>query len=167
MIFEESPDAYSIIENADCINQIEIKENDIVALVGYIKPFVPIIKSKTKNLHIIERSLAGQDEDILPDTACEENIPKADMVIITGSAIVNGTIDRLLELSRSAREVVVMGPTASMISDPLFSRGVTIIGGIKVIDSPRLLQVISEGGGTRQFRRACKQVIIRSVAQRP
>jgi len=54
MIFEESPSAYSIINDADFIGQIEIKGNDRVALVGYIKPFVPIIKSKTKNFSIIE-----------------------------------------------------------------------------------------------------------------
>jgi len=53
-----------------------------------------------------------------------------------------------------------------MIPDPFFSRGVTLVGGIKVTDPARLLRIISEGGGTRQFKGACEQIIIRSVAQR-
>jgi uncharacterized protein (DUF4213/DUF364 family) len=48
-----------------------------------------------------------------------------------------------------------------MIPDPLFKRGVTVMGGIKVINAERLLQVISEGGGVPQFKDACRQIIIR------
>jgi uncharacterized protein (DUF4213/DUF364 family) len=48
-----------------------------------------------------------------------------------------------------------------MIPDPLFKRRVTLIGGIKIINPERLLQVISEGGGTPQFKETCRQYIIR------
>jgi uncharacterized protein (DUF4213/DUF364 family) len=154
---------YSIIEDADCIDQIGIKKDDTVALAGYIKPFVSIIRSKAKNLYVMERNLTEPDEGLLPDAACEEVIPTADIVIITGTALVNGTIDRLLELSRKAREVAVVGPTASMIPDPLFSRGATMTGGIKVVDTNRLLQVISEGGGVPQFKNASRQIVIRAA----
>jgi len=116
-----------------------------------------------KNLYVMERNLTEPDEDLLPDTACEEIVPTADVVIITGTALVNGTIDRLLELSTKAREVAVVGPTASIIPDPLFSRGATMIGGIKVVDPNRLLQVISEGGGVPQFKSASKQIVVRAA----
>ncbi|MEM4978977.1 MAG: DUF364 domain-containing protein, partial [Candidatus Nezhaarchaeales archaeon] len=81
--------------------------------------------------------------------------------IITGTTLANGTIDRLLELSKNARDVVLVGPTASTLPDPLFKHGVTIIGGVRVIDSEKVIQVVSEGGGTPSLKEACKQVVIR------
>jgi uncharacterized protein (DUF4213/DUF364 family) len=161
IVFETNIGYYSFTEGTDFINQIEIKKNDTVAMVGYFKPFISTIKDRTDNLYIMERNPTVQGEDIFPDIACGEILPKADIVIITGTAIINGTIDHLLELSRNAREIGVVGPTTSMIPDPLFKRGVTVIGGIKVINAERLLQVISEGGGVPQFKDACRQIVIR------
>jgi uncharacterized protein (DUF4213/DUF364 family) len=161
IILERNIGSYMFIEDADCIDQIQIKEDDTVALVGYIRPFVPVIRSKTRKLYVMEKNPRVEGEDVLPETACMEIVPKADIVIITGTAIVNGTIDHLLELSRNAREVAVAGPTASMIPDPLFKRRVTLMGGIKIINPERLLQVISEGGGVPQFKETYKQYVIR------
>jgi uncharacterized protein (DUF4213/DUF364 family) len=48
-----------------------------------------------------------------------------------------------------------------MIPDPLFKRGVKIIGSIKPVDADRLLQIIEEGGGTPQIKSAVKFINIR------
>jgi len=161
IILRREGERYLFAENCDIIDQIRIDKEDTVALVGYIRPFVSRIKSAAKNLYILERDLPIVEEEGVPDTACEEIIPKADVVIVTGTSIINGTIDRILELSENAREVAIAGPTASMIPDPLFSRGATITGGIKIINVQRLLQIISEGGGVPHFKNACKQIIIK------
>lgn len=161
IVLERKSGYYSIIEDANFIDQIEINKNDTVALVGYIKPFIPIIKKRAQSLYILERNPMARGEEIFPDTACEEIVPKANVVIITGTAVVNGTIDRLLELSKGAREVGLVGPTASMIPDPLFKRGVTVMGGIKVISPEKMLRITGEGGGVPNFKDACKEVIIR------
>jgi uncharacterized protein (DUF4213/DUF364 family) len=161
IVFEKKSEDYLIVENANFIDQVKINENDTVALVGYIRPFISIIKNRAKSLYILERKPMIQEEEIFPDVACEEIIPKADVVIITGTAVVNGTIDRLLELSKGAREVGLVGPTASMIPDPFFKRGVTIMGGIRVIKPRKMLRIISEGGGVPHFKDACKEVVIR------
>jgi uncharacterized protein (DUF4213/DUF364 family) len=161
IILERNIGSYMFLEDANCMDKIQIKEDDTVALVGYIRPFVPVIRSRTRKLYVMEKNPRVEGEDVLPDTACIEIVPKADIVIITGTAIANGTIDYLLELSRNAREVAVVGPTASMIPNPLFKRRVTLIGGIKIINPERLLQIISEGGGVPQFKETYKQYVIR------
>ena len=127
--------------------QAEVKATDTVALIGYIEPFINVLQGKARCLYIFERKPRFFNDQILPDTACEELLPKADIVIITGSTIANKTIDRVLELSKNAREIGVVGPSAGMIPDPLFKRGVKIIGSIKPVDADRLLQIIEEGGG--------------------
>ena len=152
---------YSIDFDVDCIDRMEIKKDDTVAMVGYIKPFIPVIRKKAKTLYILERNPRAQVEDLLPDTASSEIVPKSDVVIITGTAVANGTIDSLLRLCGDAREVAIVGATASMIPDPFFKRGATVMGGIRVTNAAKLLQAISEGGGVPHFKNACRHMIIR------
>jgi len=149
---------YRITEGS-LIDRIDIKHDDTVALVGNIRPIVPDIRSKAGKLYIFERG-GIIDEDVLPDVASEELLPKADVVIITGTAIANGTIDRLLELSRGARYIALIGPSATVVPDPLFERGVSAIAGVIVVDSEKAMQIVSEGGGTPQLKAAVKFVVI-------
>lgn len=159
IVFEEKRQRYQI-DAGNLIDAVEIKSGDNVVLVGNIRPFIPIIKAKTRNLHVLERN-PMRDENVLSDVAGEEILPQADVVIITGSAVANGTLDHLLELSQKAREVVLSGPSASFIPDPLFKRGVKATGGIQAVDAERLLQIIGEGGGTMQIKPAVRFVVIK------
>ncbi len=63
---------------------------------------------------------------------------QADIVAITGSALINHSIERLLNLCRPESFVVVLGPTTPL-SPVLFDHGVDVICGTRVVDrsSPR------------------------------
>jgi len=150
-----------VITEGNVIDQINVTKEDVVVLVGNIRSFIPKIKERTDNIFVLERNLRMRSLNVYPDTAAEELLPRASIAIITGTTLANGTIDRLLELSKNARDVVLVGPTASTLPDPLFKHGVTIIGGVRVIDSEKVIQVVSEGGGTPSLKEACKQVVIR------
>ena len=159
IVFERENTNYQIIEG-NFLDNVEIRKNDTVVLVGRIQPFIPIIKSKANKVLILERN-PMRAQGVLSENASKEIIPKADVVIITGSAIANGTIDYLLDLSLGVREVVLGGPTASLIPDPFFKRGVKIIGGIKVVNAERLLDIIVEGGGTMQIKPTVKFIVMK------
>ena len=152
IVVETEPDRF-LVEEANLIDVIEVGPEDTVAMVGHIKPFEKAFRSKTKDVHILERS-PHREEGVLPDTACEKVIPQADVVVITGSALVNGTMERLLELSENAKTVALVGPTISCLPDPLFRRGVDYAGGIRIDDPDKAMQILSEGGGTPQLRGA-------------
>jgi hypothetical protein len=79
------------------------------------------------------------------------------VVVITGSAIVNHSIEEVLELASSAREIVVVGPTASMWPAPLFERGVTIIGGVCITNSDLALRIVGEGGAGQALMEHCAE----------
>jgi uncharacterized protein (DUF4213/DUF364 family) len=85
----------------------------------------------------------------LPETAAEYLLPRADWVFLTGSAIANKTLPRLLELSRSAK-TVLMGPSVPWLEE-WADLGVNFLAGVGVADPDRLWQVAQEGGGTRIF----------------
>jgi uncharacterized protein (DUF4213/DUF364 family) len=95
----------------------------------------------------------------LPDTAAEYVIPRADWVFLTGSAIANKTLPRLLELSRSAT-TVLMGPSVPWLEE-WADFGVDYLAGVSVRDVDRLWQVAAEGGGTRLFEEAVSYRLLR------
>jgi uncharacterized protein (DUF4213/DUF364 family) len=157
-----SEDKYAI-EEGNFIDYIatRVKATDTVAVVGNMKPLVDVLRRRVKRLYVFERSPSLFDDYTLPDTACEELLPGADVVVVTGTAIANKTIDRVLELSRDAREIGVVGPSAGIVPDPLFKRGVKMVSTIKPVDVDRLLQIIEEGGGTPQIKPAVKFINVK------
>jgi len=125
-----------LLENAD---------GKKIAMVGHF-PKVSTLGDRAEKLWILERDQKIGD---LPDTACEYIIPNADIVVITSSAIINKSIERLLELSNGY--TIVLGPSTPM-SPVLFEYGVDMIAGIKVIDEERMMKKIVQGGGkVKQF----------------
>jgi len=150
IVFRDYPDRY-LLEKKNLIDVLKVDKKDTVVLVGLIQPFVPVLKSKSKKLYILERR-TSTEEEALPDTADEDTLPKADVVIITGSTVANGTIDKLLELSSHAKTVALVGPTASFVPEPLFRRAVNYIGGMRILNPDKTMQIIREGGGTPQLK---------------
>ena len=125
-----------LLENAD---------GKKIAMVGHF-PKVSPLRDRADELWILEKNPRSGD---LPDTACEYLIPNADIVVITSSAIINKSIERLLELSNGY--TIVLGPSTPM-SPVLFEYGVDMIAGIKVIDEERMMKKIVQGGGmVKQF----------------
>lgn len=77
-----------------------------------------------------------------PDSACEYLLPRCDLVVITGSAAVNKTMPRLLELSRHA-EVVLTGPTVSLCPE-LLCLGIRRLNGCAIVEPEAMLRRIVE-----------------------
>ena len=69
----------------------------------------------------------------LPDTAEEYLLPRMDLVFITGMALTNKTLPRLLQLTSGCR-VVMTGPSTPL-SDILFDFGVDTVSGLAVADT--------------------------------
>jgi uncharacterized protein (DUF4213/DUF364 family) len=118
-----------------------------VALVGHF-PFVPDLREAASELWVIE--LEPRPGDLTVEEG-EALIPQADIVAITGSAFINHTIERLLDLCAPASTAMVLGPTTPL-SPVLFDYGVDIISGTHVIEPERTLRCVSEGATFRQVQ---------------
>jgi len=141
-----------------------VLKGDVVTVVGNMAPMVDKLAAKAKKIYVLERTMQLRDEGTLPDTAAEEIIPQSDVVLITGTSIINGTVDRLLELSKNARELALVGPTAGILPTVLFDHGATAVATVKVTDANRVMKNISEGGGV-PFANAVKLVIYRPASK--
>ncbi len=148
---------------SDIIDLLPVNPGDRVGMVGYFGPLVAPIKKRAQALYIFERK-ANSEYDILPESAAEELLPTCQVAILSATAIMNHTIDRLLGLSESAREIAVLGPSTPFLPEIFRSYGVTMLSGIQVVDSRRILQIVSEAGGTRLFGRAVRKLSLRCAA---
>ncbi|MDD2473862.1 MAG: DUF364 domain-containing protein [Methanoculleus sp.] len=84
------------------------------------------------------------------------------MLVITGTTLITNTLEPLLSLARPGASIVVVGPTASMLPDAFFRRGVTILGGDSVTSPNDLLDMIAEGGsGYHFFGKSAEKTIVR------
>jgi uncharacterized protein (DUF4213/DUF364 family) len=159
MLFKHRAENYEV-SKGNIMSELKVKSSDRVVMVGNIKPIASFLKDRVGELFILERNPQFRAGN-LPDTACEEYLPKADVVIITASTLLNGTIDRLLELPRRAREIILVGPTSPITPEPLFNHGVTLVGGVQVLSSDAALRIVMEGGGAKQLREACQLINVR------
>jgi len=116
-----------------------------VALVGHF-PFVTRLRERVGELWVIE--LDPEDGDH-PASAAPSLIPRADVVGITASALVNHTIDGLLGLCRPGAPVILIGPSTPM-APLLFERGVSMLAGVEVTDEAAVLRSVSQGASLQQ-----------------
>ncbi len=160
-VFFGTEAASYLLKRSNVIDELQVKSTSNVVMIGGLGPLIRTLREKSKSLFIIERSSLLREEGMFPDTAAEELLPNADVVIATGSTLANGTLDRILDLSKKAEEVALVGPSANVIPDPLFERGVTLIGGARVLDAEKMLQIIAEGGGTPQLKLVTEFITMR------
>jgi len=126
-----------------------------VGMVGYFEPFVEGLRRRAKALTIFERRPLAPE--VLPDWAVERELPTCDIVLITSLALVNKTLDHLLQLCQG--EVALIGPTTPL--SRVFTRyGVTHLFASVVTDPKRVLATVSQAGGTQRFQDAVRKVYL-------
>ena len=122
-------------------------EGKRVAIIGHF-PFVPRLRRAAKELWVIAKNPGEAD---LAEPEAENLLPQADVVGITGTAFINGTIEHLLELCSPKAFTVILGGTTPL-SPVLFDHGISAISGTKVVDSETVLRCISQGATFRQIK---------------
>ena len=116
-----------------------------VALIGHF-PFIDRVRPQVGQLWVIEQH---PSEGEYPAHAAADLLPKADVVAITGSALVNHTLDGLLALCSRNSTVMVLGPSTPL-SPLLFDHGANIISGTRVQDEAAVLRTVGQGASFRQ-----------------
>lgn len=150
----------ALSDAGDVLDLLSVERTEAVGMVGYFGPLVDPLKRRAKALHILEQREHVAPE-VLPENAAEQILPECQVVIVTATALLNRTLDAILDRCRGAREIAILGPSTPLLPSLFASRGVTILSGIEVTDSRQALRIISEGGGTRQLGNSIRKVSLR------
>ena len=147
---------FSFDFTTDSLGLLELNETDMPGMVGFFPPLVAQIKKMGLQLVIIEKKAnLVQKNDNWEVTLDPARLEACNKVLITSTTILNESIDEILRFCSQAEKISIIGPTAGFFPDPLFSRGINIVGGTYIHDSNLFMKLISEnkrwGPSTKKY----------------
>jgi len=124
-----------------------------VAVIGHF-PFVDNLRNACDTVWVLEKCPKAGDIDA---SHAGEILPQADVVALTGTTLLNGTLAGLLNDCRENAFVIMMGPTTPFAAS-LFDCGIDILAGCAVPDPERALAGI-RGGKCFKGLQGVRQII--------
>ncbi len=135
---------------------------DTVGVVGHIGPLVAGLRGKVRRLLVFERGkgVAGQ---VHPEAAEPELLPECQVVFVSSTSLINGTLDKLLGYCSRARDVVMVGASTPMYPAAFRGTGVTVLSGTRWLPANReaILAGISQCAGMLQLIGYGRKVSVR------
>ncbi|ADG13032.1 protein of unknown function DUF364 [Methanocaldococcus infernus ME] len=146
--------------NAICQYYIEVSEEDFkrdileiakqyknIGMIGYIKPIYEKLKEKCV---VFDRKF--RNDEVVSDAFEYNLIPKFDLLIISGTTLINDTIDMILD--RAKGETILVGPTAQLLPNMI---DVDYLASVKVPEEA--IKYLKLGSNYGIFRLGRKYVI--------
>lgn len=149
----------------DAIDCMELDDKSHPVVIGAIAPVLRILKARGKPFSVVELDKRTLKRDELPfyvpPERTQEVVPDADLLVVTGTTLLNGTLEGILELARPDAQVLVMGPSASLLPSAFFKRGVDVLGGDIITQPNRMLDTLAEGGsGYHIYGDSAERVVV-------
>jgi uncharacterized protein (DUF4213/DUF364 family) len=135
----------------EIISTLEITTDDRVAMVGYFGPVVSHLRKIGCTLDIIELN-PHRGETITPEQG-QEALSRCSVAILTGTSLINGTLDELLAALGNPRAAVLLGPSSPLCPEVFAETRITHLAGARVTNAEAVLQIVSEGGGTMLMKK--------------
>ena len=154
----------------DAFDATEIRPGDKVVVVGAFVPFLRELKRRRQPFLVLEQDPATLKAEELPFFRPAEQaysvVPEADVLLITGTTLINDTLEELLSFAKPAARVTMVGPTVSLLPDAFLRRGADILGTVRITAPDEFLETLAEGGSGYHFlgRSAQKVVLVRRAA---
>lgn len=125
-----------------------------VLVVGNMAPLVRRLREAGMKVFVTERNPAARWGGAYPDTSFTRLAHGVEAAVITGAALVNDTLDYLLEALNHAFKVLV-GPTAGAYPPLLTPRHVDAVASMLVDDVEAVKRVLRLGGGRWDISKYC------------
>jgi uncharacterized protein (DUF4213/DUF364 family) len=151
----------------DAFDATEIYPGDRVVVVGAFVPFLRELKRRRQPFLVLEQDPTTLKGDELaffrPAEQAAAVVPTADVLLITGTTLINDTLEELLSLANPAARVTMVGPTVTMMPNAFLRRGADVLGTVRITAPEEFLDILAEGGSGYHFlgRSAQKVVLVR------
>jgi uncharacterized protein (DUF4213/DUF364 family) len=119
----------------DSIGELEPAPGDRIGMIGHFGRLIERIVATGAELTVIElrADLAGEFPGYRV-TLDPGALAACNKVLSTSTVLLNDSLEPILANCRGARYFTMVGPGAGCLPDPLFARGVTLLGGTRVVD---------------------------------
>ncbi len=131
---------------ADSIGGLAPQPGEHIGMVGFFPPLVKQVMACGARLTVLElkADLVGH-RDGFRVTLDPRELEDCDKLLSTSTVLLNDTLDEVLSHCAGARAFAMIGPGASCLPDPLFRRGVTLLGGVWIEQAESFKQALAAG----------------------
>lgn len=154
---------YEVVKEMDGFDLLDIQPYETVSLVGAFGPYIKRLKAMGNPFYIIEKNRQTLRPDEMkyfkPEPEMKAAIEKSQVVMITGTAIVNHTIDAVLSWINNGKRTAIIGPTASLIPDAFFKKGIDVMAGVRILNPDLMLKILKQGGSAYHLLKECSEKI--------
>jgi len=146
----------------DAVFSVEVQPTDTVGIIGHIGPVISGLKGKVGKLYIFERGMTIP-EQVYPESSQPELLPDCQVVFISSSSLINGTLESLLAYCTKARDVVMVGSSTPLYPEAFSGTGVSMLSGTRWLPANRenILTAISQSAGMRQLIKYGEKMSVR------
>lgn len=133
-------------EAGDSVGGLDPRAGEHIGMIGFFPPLVKQVTSRGARLTVLElrSELAGQRPGFRITLDARE-LESCDKVLSTSTVLLNDTLEHVLAHCARARAFAMIGPGAGCLPDPLFERGVTLIGGTWIEDPEGFKRALAAG----------------------
>jgi len=158
-----------LLPGIDAFDATDLQDGDRIVLVGAFIPFLQELKRRRLPFLVLERNPAALKPEEMPfyrpAAEAAEIVPQADVLLVTGSTLLNDTLEELLALAGPATRVTVVGPTVGLLPDAFVARGTDILGSVRITRPDEFLDLLAEGGSLPHFLGHSAEKVV--LARRP
>ncbi len=139
-----------VVAEPDIFKAVNFKKYKNVVMLGFIKPVAKELKKRGIKLVIFDMNRI--EPELTPIEKREEFLGSADAVILSSTAIANGTFLQTIESSKEETEIFILGPSSLMIKEILeYPKVKFIFGSVFQKNDNRIIEIVERDGGTREF----------------
>jgi uncharacterized protein (DUF4213/DUF364 family) len=129
----------------DSLGLLSVSAEDRLGMVGLFFPLIKYVKKAGAQLVVVEKKEhLIQKYPELPVTLDATELKTCNKILCTSTTILNNSLEEILSHCAPDALVSIIGPTAGYFPDPLFNRGVDVVGGRVVKDGALFLQLLAE-----------------------
>jgi len=119
-----------------------------VAMIGRF-PFADELRESCERLWVFERGI-GRREGDLDEAEIAEQLPAAEVVAVTATTLLNGTLPSVLASVRSDAFLMMLGPSTPL-TPALFALGFDLLCGTVIEDPVAVIRAVEQGAVTSQI----------------
>jgi uncharacterized protein (DUF4213/DUF364 family)/nucleoside-triphosphatase THEP1 len=148
----------------DALTAVQPQPGEKVVMVGAFVSYVKRLREAGQPLTVLELDPSPLTEEELvhfqPADQAPKVVPRADLLLMTGSTLVNDTMDDLLALIEPQTRVAVIGPSVPLLPDVLAHHGADLLASIRITNPDHFLDVLAEGGGAQGIYDGSAELVV-------
>jgi uncharacterized protein (DUF4213/DUF364 family) len=138
--------------SADSFGGLDPRPGATLGMVGYFAPLVGRLVERGARLVVVElREDLVRDDGTVRITTDPRELAGCRRIMATGTLMLNDSLEHMLPHCRGAEHLALVGPSVGAPPDPLFARGVTLLGGHWVHEGAGFVDALMRGEPTAPF----------------